>query len=79
MLPPWKVIQSFFADLRRNGSDSVATPAIPVVALVTGDHDRDLLKNIGIRDQLDFHFANTCSEAWISASRAEIAGRPVRT
>jgi DNA-binding NtrC family response regulator len=69
MLQLWKVIQSFFADPRRNGADSGTSPAIPVVALVTGDHDRDLLKGIGIRDQLDIHFANTCSEAWVAANR----------
>ena len=74
MLPLWNVIQAFFTDLRRSVAEAGAAPAIPVVALVTGDHDRDLLMNIGIRDQLDIHFANTCSEAWVAANRLKSPG-----
>jgi DNA-binding NtrC family response regulator len=70
MFPLWKAIRAIFDDLSGNGvAVADPSPGIPVVALVTGDRDRDLLKNIGMRDHLDFHFANTCGDAWNAANR----------
>jgi DNA-binding NtrC family response regulator len=46
-----------------------APAAIPIVALIPGGRDRDLLENIAARDRLDIHFADTCDEAWNAANR----------
>jgi hypothetical protein len=48
---------------------SHSQPAIPVVALIRGGQDRTVLTNIGVRDHLDVHFAETCGEAWAAANR----------
>ncbi len=71
MLPLWKSIQSFFAEISRHAGKpgSCGSEAVPVVALITEGHDRQLLEGIGIRDHLDIHFADTCNEAWNAANR----------
>lgn len=60
----WKAIQSLIA-----GREGERSPATPVVALVRDGQDRDVLELIGMRDHLDFHFAETCDEAWNTANR----------
>jgi DNA-binding NtrC family response regulator len=65
MLPFWKVLQSFFVDRREHRE----APGIPVVALINGEQDRNLLRSIGNRDHLDIYFAETCGEAWNAANR----------
>ncbi len=46
-----------------------APAATPVIALIRGARDRDLLESIAARDHLDIHFADTCDEAWSAANR----------
>jgi DNA-binding NtrC family response regulator len=61
----WKTIGSYFG----KPDASEVPPLTPVVALITGDRDRALLRNLGAREQLDVQFADTCAEAWSAANR----------
>jgi|SRR5580692_7134838 DNA-binding NtrC family response regulator len=58
----WKAIRLWFARTSGNA-------ATPVVALIRGARDRDLLESIAARDGLEIHFADTCDEAWNAANR----------
>lgn len=68
MRPFWKSIQSFVAGNTRKARAAQA-PDRAVVALIRGERDRDLLRDIGSRDHLYVHFAETCGEAWNAANR----------
>jgi DNA-binding NtrC family response regulator len=70
MSPFWKAIRTFFAGSAKKIAVNRKSPqGTPVVALVTAERDRDLLKDIGARDHLEIHFANTCGDAWNVANR----------
>jgi hypothetical protein len=54
------------------GNPLLLTPALtPVVALIRNDHDRARLSEIAGPEHLDFHFADTCSEAWNAINRLQ--------
>lgn len=79
MLPLWTAIQSFFTGMPggrkgrggKHGAGAHIGPEVSVVAIVAGDRDRNLLKEIGARTQLNMRFADTCGEAWTAANRLE--------
>ena len=68
MPPLWKAIRSFFTNMPAN-SGTETPAALPVVALIRNGHDRGMLEDIGVRDRMDIHFADTCDEAWNAANR----------
>jgi hypothetical protein len=63
----WKVIRSFFEGVptqsREAEQNATRATAIPIVALVLGDQDRELLKNMAGRNQLDVRITDSCGEA----------------
>lgn len=67
MPPLWKAIHSFFTD--SPAASANGRPATPIVALLKGDGDRDLLSSVGAREHLDIHFVRSCGEAWNTANR----------
>ncbi|MGD1068936.1 MAG: hypothetical protein ABSB15_02255 [Bryobacteraceae bacterium] len=70
-MPPIRnAILSFFKKISGQMPPGAAPP-MPVVALIRDEHDRSLLAAIGKRDHLDFHFADTCGEAWNAANRLQ--------
>jgi CheY-like chemotaxis protein len=74
----WKTILSFFegapdthspSGAEQNRVAATTAPAIPVVALVLDDPDRELLTKIGRRDQLELRFTESCGQAWTLANQ----------
>jgi DNA-binding NtrC family response regulator len=43
------------------------------VALIRNDQDRELLREIAVREHLDIHFSDSCGEAWNLANRLQSA------
>ncbi|MBZ5607386.1 MAG: hypothetical protein LAP38_03945 [Acidobacteriia bacterium] len=80
----WPAIYSFFTSLpsrirgeRSNGSRLLTRPdgqpgtpsRIPIVALVIGDGDRQVLTDISAQELWDVHFAKSCEEACDATNR----------
>ena len=72
----WKVIRSFFEGVptqsREAEQNATRASAIPIVALVLGDQDRELLKNMAGRNQLDVRITDSCGEAEAIANQMEV-------
>jgi hypothetical protein len=69
----WKGLCSFLASVRnrstRREDDPPNRSRITIVALIAGERDCGLLKDVCARNRWSLHFTDTCGEAWTVLNR----------